>query len=261
MSDKHRLELIKRYFRQQRELFGDEVWSSGVKNFVEARRSEPPVKKRRAAEVKASTKPAVPADSRTQPLFIGGDNPGLRSFYHQIKDCLECSLGRVRTNFVFGAGNPNADLLFVGEAPGYNEDQKGEPFVGRAGKLLDKLLADVGLDRSKVYIANILKCRPPQNRDPNPLEVASCIPYLKKQIELIRPEIIVALGRVAGQTLLNTTIPIGKLRGSLYQFQGIDLIVTYHPAALLRNNRLIDPANDDLQRMLRLYHEKREEKE
>ena len=151
-----------------------------------------------------------------------------------ICECQKCPLGRTRNKFVYGVGNPNADLMFVGEAPGADEDRLGEPFVGRAGQLLDKIVAAMGLDRSKVYIANILKCRPPGNRDPLPEEIDLCIPYLKEQIRSIRPKLMVALGRIAAQALLDTKTPLGKLRGSWHEFETIPLLVTYHPAALLR---------------------------
>lgn len=151
-----------------------------------------------------------------------------------ICDCQKCPLGKTRTKFVYGVGNPTADLLFVGEAPGADEDRLGEPFVGRAGQLLDKILAAMGLDRTKVYIANVLKCRPPGNRDPLPEEVELCIGYLKEQIRAIRPKLMVALGRIAAQALLDTKAPLGKLRGSWHEFETIPLLVTYHPAALLR---------------------------
>ncbi len=151
-----------------------------------------------------------------------------------ICNCQECPLGATRTKFVYGTGNPNADIMFVGEAPGYNEDQTGEPFVGRAGELLDKILAAIQFSRSDVYIANILKCRPPNNRDPQPDEMEKCLPYLIEQIASIKPKLICSLGRIAGQALLKTSTPLGKLRGQWHEFAGVPLIVTYHPAALLR---------------------------
>ncbi len=152
-----------------------------------------------------------------------------------ICECQNCSLGATRTKFVYGAGNPKADVMFVGEAPGRDEDLKGEPFVGRAGQLLDKILAAIEFSRDKqVYIANILKCRPPNNRDPQPDEMKTCMPHLREQIRLIKPKIICALGRIAAQALLDTTTPLGKLRGSWHLFENTPLIVTYHPAALLR---------------------------
>ncbi len=155
----------------------------------------------------------------------------------QVEICNSCELHKFRTKTVFGIGNKNADWLVIGEAPGADEDLKGEPFVGRAGKLLNSMLLSVGLQRKDVFIANILKCRPPENRDPRPEEVMACEKYLRQQIELINPKIILALGRIASQNLLKSTTPIGKMRGNSYQYSGSDLpvVVTYHPAYLLRS--------------------------
>jgi len=153
-----------------------------------------------------------------------------------IGDCRRCKLCSGRTNLVFGVGNPRANLMFVGEGPGRDEDLQGEPFVGRAGQLLtDIITKGIGLRREDVYIANVVKCRPPNNRDPEPDEVAACEPFLKKQIDLIGPEIIVALGRFAVQTLLQSKMPITKLRGNWHSYHGIKLMPTFHPAYLLRN--------------------------
>ena len=148
-------------------------------------------------------------------------------------DC--CQLYRTRTNLVFGSGNPNAELMFVGEAPEAEEDRQGLPFVGRAGQLLTKIIESIGLKRSEVYICNILKCRPPNNRVPFPTEILACEPYLKRQIEIIKPRIICALGKFAAQTLLKSQTPISALRGKFYDYEGIKLIPTFHPAYLLRN--------------------------
>jgi len=195
-------------------------------------------------------------------LFMSSDEPwrtttNLDDFYNTIKDCQKCPLGKTRTKFVFGVGNPNAGLLFIGEAPGHDEDLQGEPFVGRAGQLLDKILQAIELDRSMVYIANILKCRPPNNREPSAGEIASCEPYLDHQIKLIKPLIILALGRIAIQTLLGTTEPLTSLRGKVYTYKGVDVMVTYHPAALLRNEHLKRPAWDDMKAIKQLYLNKK----
>ena len=153
-----------------------------------------------------------------------------------IQSCTRCDLAKSRTQAVPGVGDPHAEWLFIGEAPGANEDRQGEPFVGDAGKLLDAILAAIGLARGKnVFIANVLKSRPPANRDPKQDEVAACLPYLERQIELIQPKLIVALGRFAAQSLLATDTPIGKLRGQVHRYRGVPLVVTYHPAYLLRN--------------------------
>lgn len=158
---------------------------------------------------------------------------------HEVAGCVLCELHKTRTQTVFGIGNKDADLLVIGEAPGATEDAKGEPFVGRAGKLLDAMLASINLQRSDVFIANILKCRPPNNRDPKPREVALCTPYLTRQIALINPKLIVAVGRIAAHFLLDTNQSLGRLRGKVYKYgeQQTPLLVTYHPAYLLRNPR------------------------
>jgi DNA polymerase len=153
-----------------------------------------------------------------------------------VPACTACALHKTRTQTVFGVGDENADWLLVGEAPGAEEDRLGDPFVGQAGKLLDNMLAAIGLSRQKnVYIANVLKCRPPANRNPEPEEVAKCTPHLRRQIELIDPKLIVAMGRFAAQTLLATDATIASLRGQVHSYGGVPLIVTYHPAYLLRN--------------------------
>ncbi|MSP40514.1 MAG: uracil-DNA glycosylase [Deltaproteobacteria bacterium] len=153
-----------------------------------------------------------------------------------IGDCRLCKLCAGRTNLVFGVGNPNAKLMFVGEGPGRDEDLKGEPFVGRAGQLLtDIITKGMGLKREDVYICNVVKCRPPENRNPEPDEVAACEPFLKKQIDLVRPAVIVGLGKFAVQTLLQSTVTISKLRGNWHSYHGIKLMPTFHPAYLLRN--------------------------
>lgn len=173
----------------------------------------------------------------------------LESFYNEIKECQLCPLGATRTKFVFGVGNPNADLMLIGEAPGRNEDLQGEPFVGRAGQLLDKILAAIDLSREEVYIANVLKCRPPNNRDPLKSESDTCQPYLKQQIELIKPKLILALGRVSGAWLLGEDLALKDMRNNSYRYNGIEMMVTYHPAALLRNPNWKRPCWEDMQKV------------
>jgi len=152
-----------------------------------------------------------------------------------VSGCTKCSLHKTRTQTVFGVGDENADWMLIGEAPGAEEDRLGDPFVGQAGKLLDNMLATIGLSRRKnVYIANVLKCRPPGNRNPTPEEVAQCSPHLLQQIELVKPKLIVAMGRFAAQTLLETGASIASLRGRVHRYAGVPLVVTYHPAYLLR---------------------------
>jgi DNA polymerase len=165
----------------------------------------------------------------------------LEAIADEVRQCRKCGLGSLRTNAVPGEGSPNAQIFFIGEGPGADEDAQGKPFVGRAGKFLDKIIAAMGLKRSEVYIGNILKCRPPGNRDPRADEIINCLPYLQRQIELINPDVIVAMGAPAAKTLLNSTKSIGQLRGQFHEYYAgigsppIKLMATYHPAYLLRN--------------------------
>ncbi len=163
-----------------------------------------------------------------------------------VAACTRCPLHESRTQTVFGVGNPDADWLIIGEAPGAEEDRRGEPFVGRAGKLLDEMLRAVGQARSDVFIANILKCRPPNNRDPKQDEADACRRYLERQIELVKPKIVLAVGRIAAQQLLGTDSPVGRLRGKLHYLDKLPLVVTYHPAYLLRSPTQKRKAWDDL---------------
>lgn len=163
-----------------------------------------------------------------------------------VAACTRCKLHESRTQTVFGVGDPGADWMIIGEAPGAEEDRRGEPFVGRAGKLLDEMLKAVGQGRDSVFIANILKCRPPNNRDPEPAESAECRGYLERQIELVQPKIILAVGRIAAHLLLETDTPVGRLRGTTHYLDKTPLIVTYHPAYLLRSPSQKRKSWDDL---------------
>jgi uracil-DNA glycosylase family 4 len=166
----------------------------------------------------------------------GKQQPGWIELKQAVPGCTACGLHKTRTQTVFGVGDEGADWMLIGEAPGAEEDRLGEPFVGQAGKLLDNMLAAIGLRRGEnVYIANVLKCRPPGNRNPEPEEVARCSPFLERQIELVKPKLVVAMGRFAAQTLLATDASIASLRGRVHAYAGVPLIVTYHPAYLLRN--------------------------
>jgi uracil-DNA glycosylase len=171
---------------------------------------------------------------------------GLQLVREELGDCKRCKLCATRTNIVFGVGNPDASLVFVGEAPGADEDAQGEPFVGKAGQLLTKMIEAMGYARGDVYICNVLRCRPPGNRNPEPDEVAACEPFLKKQLGAIRPRMIVALGKFAVQCLLRDDSPIGRLRGNLRSYEGIPLMPTFHPAYLLRDPSKKKLAWDDL---------------
>jgi DNA polymerase len=200
--------------------------------------------------------PAIPLDQVASGIVIGGAGKelfGAPSQFSTLSDlanaiasCTKCPLHRDAKNPVPGEGNPNADFMCVGEAPGATEDELGRPFVGQAGQLLDKILLAIGLQRADVYICNVLKHRPPGNRNPMPDEVQACSPYLLRQIELVQPRVIVALGTFAAQTLLNTREGIGKLRGKIHRYYGVPLVVTYHPAALLRNPAWKRPTWDDV---------------
>lgn len=203
--------------------------------------------------------PGAPeAENQEDQMAVAQKAAELDKIAEDVRQCCKCGLGSSRTNAVPGEGNPDARIMFIGEAPGADEDAQGRPFVGRAGQLLDKIIAACGLERSDVFIGNILKCRPPENRDPRPDEIASCLPYLQRQIEIIEPEVIVALGAHAAKTLLNTTKSIGELRGRFQEYIAgigrppVKLMATYHPAYLLRN---YSPENrrrvwDDMKKVL-----------
>ena len=174
-----------------------------------------------------------------------------------ICECQKCPLSQSRNKFVYGIGNPNADLLIIGEAPGAKEDALGEPFVGASGALLDKMLAAIQLSRQIVYIANILKCRPPENRNPLPEERELCFPYLHEQIEMIKPKLICTFGLVSSQALLDTTESLGELRNQWHEFRNIPVMVTYHPALLLRNPHFKRDAWEDMKKLKARYESMR----
>ncbi len=192
----------------------------------------------------------------SSPIVVAAETPAstsgeLSNLESQAMICVRCTeLSRCRHSVVFGVGNPHAELMFVGEAPGRDEDMQGEPFVGRAGELLTKIVQAMGYKRSDVYITNVLKCRPPQNRTPLPDEVANCLPYLLSQIELIQPKVIVALGAVALRALLDVQLGITKMRGNWYNFRGIPIMPTFHPAYLLRNPAAKREVWQDMQAVL-----------
>lgn len=198
-----------------------------------------------SAEVSAGPR----ATDSTTAAAPGGAESQLSRLAAEAAVCRLCRLCETRGKVVFGSGPPDARLMFIGEGPGAEEDRQGLPFVGRAGELLTKIIQAIGLRRDEVYIANIVKCRPPDNRDPAPDEVAACRGYLDRQIEWIRPNVLVALGRVAAQTLLGNDTPISRLRGSWFELRGIPMMVTYHPAALLRNSALKRPTWEDMQKV------------
>ena len=187
----------------------------------------------------------APADT------VDVNTPTLQDIRQELGDCHRCPLCQKRTHIVFGEGNPQARLAFVGEAPGADEDMKGRPFVGKAGQLLTKIIQAMGLTRQDVYICNILKCRPPGNRNPKPDEITTCEPFLVKQLQVIQPKVICALGTFAAHTLLKTEVPITVLRGRFHTYQGIHLMPTYHPAYLLRNPGAKKQVWEDMQMIMK----------
>ena len=201
-----------------------------------------------AAPVSASLAPPAPVSA--------ADAAAWEALRTQVLQCTKCPLHLTRTQGVFGVGPKRADWLVIGEAPGAEEDRRGEPFVGAAGQLLDAMLRAIGLDRAtNVYIANMLKSRPPGNRDPKPEEIAACLPYLQRQIELLRPKIMLAVGRIAAQSLLGTQAPLGRLRGEVHRFGDTPLVVTYHPAYLLRTPAEKRKAWEDLKFARTVYQQ------
>lgn len=199
-----------------------------------------------AEETPAAPPPAAAEAAAAEPTTLDD----LRA---AVLPCTKCKLAETRTQVVFGEGNASARVMFVGEAPGFYEDKQGRPFVGKAGQLLDRIIENaMGMQRGDVYIANVNKCRPPENRDPQPDEVAACLPHLKAQIDLIRPEVLVALGRVAAHNLLSTTQSMGRLRGQDLRYAGIPVVATWHPAYLLRNPAAKADTWEDIKRVNRL---------
>lgn len=195
------------------------------------------------------------ANSERQSSGVNTDLEGtLDTIRVELGDCQRCGLAASRTKLVYGVGNQNARLVLIGEAPGHEEDLTGEPFVGEAGQLLDRILLAMGMQRAEVYLCNVLKCRPPNNRDPQAEEVAICEAFLMRQIAAIRPQVIIALGRFAVQSLLKTKEPISQLRGQWQRYQGIPLMPTYHPAYLLRNPEGKRDVWEDMKEVLRLLN-------
>lgn len=193
------------------------------------------------------------SESSSEAGYVTGDvSREMQNLLNKVSVCTECQLHKTRSNVVFGEGNTDARLMFIGEGPGAEEDRQGRPFVGRAGQLLTKMINAMGLEREDVFITNIVKCRPPQNRNPFKDEISTCIGYLHKQIEIIKPEVIISLGGVAAQTLLNTEKGISRLRGKFTELNGIKLMPTFHPAYLLRNPKMKRPAWEDLQEVMKI---------
>lgn len=231
----------------QKEIFGDEL-------FETPDQIQKHMTKQRKTTV-VSTKSGSKEESQMfeNPKDDWRNAESLDALNNLIKECVKCPLHKSRNKFVFGVGNPGADVMVVGEGPGAEEDKQGEPFVGRAGKLLNDILKAIKFERSEVYIANIVKCRPPGNRTPVAEEMESCFPYLNKQIELIKPKLILALGLTAAQGLLKKKDSLTSMRGKVFDYNGIKTMVTYHPAALLRNPQWKRGCWEDVQQFRQLY--------
>jgi len=228
-----------RILNLQKEIFGDELFISQIK--------------------KNKTMVKEPASTYEQPELFAQKKSSwelaksLDEFEKLICDCTKCRLHQGRNKFVFGTGNPNADVLVIGEGPGAEEDKQGLPFVGRAGKLLTDMLKAIKFEREDVYIGNVVKCRPPGNRTPMQDEMDTCLPYLKKQVELINPKLILCLGLTAAKGLLKKKESLGQLRKNIFEYEGAKVVVTYHPAALLRNPHWKKDAWEDLKKFKRMY--------
>jgi uracil-DNA glycosylase len=245
---------LARYLRQQIELGGEEAYIEAEP--MPSKRMEFPIQEAAEAALPKWRKDAPPIPGPglrvipPEPALIGeavvSGLDSLEAVAAMVSGCTRCVLCQTRTNTVPGEGNPSARLMCVGEGPGATEDEKGRPFVGAAGQLLDQILSAIECPRETVFIANIVKCRPPQNRKPLPDEATSCLPYLHRQIALVRPKVLLALGGTAAEWLLNTKQSLGSLRGKVHQYGDIPVIVTYHPAALLRNPNWKKPTWDDV---------------
>lgn len=252
-------ELLSRYLRQQRELgeqevFLDRLTAEEAVDILSGKRRVVPAPRPAAPPVEAAVTAAPPPPS---PAAGGREDraAALRVLRQEAEACTRCRLHQTRTTVVFGEGNPAAEVVVVGEAPGAEEDRAGRPFVGRAGKLLDRLLLSVGLPREDVFICNVLKCRPPQNRDPLPDEVDHCVPFLRGQIAAIAPRVLLAVGKHAVRVLTGSEASIGQLRGRIHVYDGIPLVATYHPAYLLRSPHQLRTAWQDFQLLRQVLDE------
>lgn len=243
MSNSVRSEVVKA-LKDQKEIFGDELFVPGLfESKIETEKIQ--IKKKPESELELF-------DDKKENWEA---TQTLEDLNRLICNCIKCDLHKGRNKFVFGVGNPKADVLLIGEGPGAEEDKQGEPFVGRAGQLLNDILKAINFTREEVYIANVVKCRPPGNRTPLPNEMDSCLPYLIKQIDLIKPKLILCLGLVAAGALLKKKDSLGKMRGKIFEFNNIKVMVTYHPAALLRNPNFKRGCWEDVQSFRKLYDE------
>ncbi len=244
--------------KDQQAIFGDDLFEEKAnltksKAAVPAKEKTPILSSRRTTVVKEPiAKPLAPKNAVKDDWEKSESLEQLNSL---ICNCTKCVLHKGRNKFVFGSGNPNADVMVIGEGPGAEEDKQGLPFVGRAGQLLTDILKAIKFSREEVYIANIVKCRPPDNRTPLPVEMDTCLPYLKKQIELIKPKLILCLGLTAAKGLLKKKDSLTSLRGQVFEYEGIKTMVTFHPAALLRNPNWKKDCWVDVQKFRKLYDE------
>jgi DNA polymerase len=268
---KNLLSYTQRFFKQQRELYGEELPLDKIAAPIEVENAALSPSLHHPSEISSmkKTEPIMPTvdmfgnntippssvreELHAYPVEAWTSAETIDDLNSMINTCKKCGLGHTRKKFVFGVGNPHADVVVVGEAPGADEDEKGEPFVGRGGQLLTKILEAIHFKREEIFICNILKCRPPNNRDPQAEEIDLCEPYLWKQLEIIKPKLILCAGRIAGQSLLKTNASLGQLRGKMHDYRGIPLMVTYHPAALLRNPNWKRPCWEDMQQFRKLY--------
>lgn len=232
----------------QKEMFGDELYQNG-----EFTVKTPDFKKELGEEKKEKAGEYSLSGTKELPIDDFDKAGSLEQLENTINECTKCELSKGRNNFVFGEGNPDTDAMVIGEGPGAEEDKQGRPFVGRAGKLLDKILKAIKFEREDVFIANIVKCRPPSNRTPHQSEMDTCFPFLDKQIELIKPKVILCLGTTAARALLGKKDSLGKMRGQVFNYKGIKVVVTYHPAALLRNPNWKKGCWEDVQIYKKIY--------
>jgi len=254
-SEKNELEQIvselTTYLKFQKDLGIRCVFGSARIESKPVEKNDKPKARQRGAATNMKTNEEIITIEEPVSLFEGSKTMTLEEIREEIGDCTRCQLHEGRTNLVFGDGNPKARLVFVGEGPGRDEDMQGKPFVGRSGKLLTKIIEAMGLKREDVYICNVVKCRPPNNRTPEPEEMSTCEQFLFKQIRFIKPEVIVCLGATAAKSILRTKNSLGSLRGKFHQYSGTKLMVTYHPAALLRNPHFKKPAWEDMQAVMK----------
>lgn len=243
---------LRESIKDQISIFGDEIFQTSFPKAQKININQNPEKE--LPKKIPSTKREIINESMIPGLTEKWENStSLKELNNLICECQKCPLGKTRNKFVFGKGNPNADVMVIGEGPGADEDAQGEPFVGRAGKLLTDILIAINFSREEVYIGNIVKCRPPNNRTPLPEEMSKCLPYLKKQIELIQPKFILCLGLTAALGLLKKKDSLTNLRGNIFEFENAKVMVTYHPAALLRNPNWKRGCWEDVQKFRKLY--------